>query len=169
MDRSQKVELVSTLRQGVEASSIVIVTQQKGLTVDEVNDLRRKMRGAGASYKVAKNTLVRRAVEGTQCEALSSLLTGPTAIAFAQDPVGVAKVAVEFANKNEKLKVVGGIFNGQALDAKAIENLSKLPSLDELRAKLVGLLVAPATRIAGVVQAPAGQLARVFAAYGKTA
>lgn len=169
MDRSQKVELVSTLREGVEASSIVIVTQQLGLTVDEVNDLRRKMRGAGANYKVAKNTLARLAVEGTQCASLSSVLTGPTAIAFAQDPVGVAKVAVEFANKNEKLKVVGGVMNGQYLDAKAIETLSKLPSLDELRAKILGIITTPATRIAGVVQAPAGQLARVFGAYGKTA
>ena len=169
MDRSQKVEQVSMLRASVEASPIVIITQQLGLTVDEVNDLRRKMRSAGATYKVAKNTLARLAVGGTQCASLSPLLTGPTAIAYAQDPVGVAKVAVEFANKNAKLKVVGGVMNGQALDAEAIETLSKLPSLDELRAKILGIITSPATRVACVVQGPAGQLARVFGAYGKTA
>ena len=124
------------------------------------------MREAGASFKVTKNRLTRLALEGTRFEALTSLFTGPTAIAYSDDPVAAAKVCVEFAKKNEKLTIVGGAMGAQVLDKSGIEALAKLPSLDELRAKLIGTLQAPATKLAGVTQAPAAQLARVFSAYG---
>jgi large subunit ribosomal protein L10 len=125
------------------------------------------MRAAGANFKVTKNRLARRAFAGTKFERLSPMFTGPTAIAFSRDPVAAAKVAVEFANKNDKLQIVGGSLGTEQLDAKGIKALATLPSLDQLRGKILGLLQAPATRIASVLQAPAGQLARVFAAYGK--
>lgn len=169
MDRSEKEQLVSSLRQGLAESSLVIVTQQKGLTVAEVSDLRRKMREVDAQYKVAKNTLARLAVAGTQNEGLDGMLSGPTALAYSKDPVAAAKVTIKFANSNEKLKIVGGALNGRLLNSQEIDALSKLPSLDELRAKMIAIISTPATRIAGILQAPAGQLARVFSAYGKKA
>jgi large subunit ribosomal protein L10 len=144
---------------------LVVVTQQSGLTVAEVNDLRTRMREAGASYKVTKNRLTKLALEGTQYEALKSLFEGPTAIAYSEDPVAAAKVAVKFADENDKLTVIGGAMGAEMLDQTQVEALAKLPSLDELRGKLVGVLQAPATKVAGVIQAPAGQLARVFSAY----
>lgn len=169
MDRSEKEQLVSSLRQGLAESSLVIVTQQKGLTVAEVSDLRRKMREVDAQYKVAKNTLARLAVVGTQNEGIDSMLSGPTALAYSKDPVAAAKVTIKFANSNEKLKIVGGALNGRLLNSQEIDALSKLPSMDELRAKMIAIISTPATRIAGILQAPAGQLARVFSAYGKKA
>lgn len=169
MDRSEKEQLVSSLRQDLEASNLLIVAQQTGLTVAQVSDLRRQMREAGAQYKVAKNTLARLAIAGTENEPIVSFLTGPTALAYSKDPVAAAKVTIKFANTNDKFKVIGGALNGRILNAKDIENLSRLPSLDELRAKIIGVISTPATRIAGVLQAPAGQLARVFSAYGKKA
>ena len=166
MDRAEKEQLVSFLRDTFQEAGLVVVTRQSGLTVAEANDLRTRMREAGASYKVTKNRLTKLALEGTNFEALQPLFEGPTAIAYSSDPVAAAKVAVKFANENNKLAVVGGAMGAQVLDDKGIEALAKLPSLDELRGKLVGLLQAPATKIAGVMQAPAGQLARVFGAYG---
>ncbi|OLE32260.1 MAG: 50S ribosomal protein L10 [Alphaproteobacteria bacterium 13_1_20CM_3_64_12] len=145
----------------------VVVTHQTGLTVDEVTQLRRQMRNAGARYRVTKNRLVRRALEGTPFANLAPLFTGPTAIAFSRDPVAAAKAAVEYANRNNKLTVIGGGLSGQALDAAAIKALASLPSLDELRSKLIGLLNAPATKLATLLQTPAGQLARVVAAYAE--
>lgn len=168
MDRSEKEKLVSSLREGLSEASLVVVTQQSGLTVAEVSDLRSQVREAGAQYKVAKNTLARLAIQGTQTEGLSDLLSGPTALAFSKDPVAAAKVTLKFAKNNDKLKVIGGVLDGILLSQKEVEALSKLPSLDELRAKILGVITTPATRIAGVVQAPAGQLARVFSAYGAT-
>jgi len=168
VDRSQKAKLVEGLHQALSDTVCVVVTHQNGLTVEEVTLLRRQMRAVGAGFKVTKNRLARRALEGTKFEQLSSLFKGPTAIAFSRDPVAAAKVAVEFANKNEKLLIVGGGLGAQQLDAKGIKALATMPSLDQLRGKLLGLLKTPATRIAGVLQAPGGQLARVFAAYGKT-
>ena len=165
MDRSQKEELVASLHQTFAETNLVIVTQQSGMTVAEVSDLRRKMRDAGASYKVTKNRLTRLALEGTRYEALKELFTGPTAIAVSADPVAAAKVCVSFAKANEKLIIVGGAMGETRLDAQAIQALATLPSLDELRGKLIGLLQAPATKVAGVVQAPAAQLARVLNAY----
>ncbi len=164
--RSQKEALVASLKQTFGEVNLVVVTQQSGMTVSEASDLRRQMREEGASYKVTKNRLTRLALEGTKFEALTPLFTGPTAIAYSDDPVAAAKVCVEFAKKNEKLTIVGGAMGVQMLDKSGIETLAKLPSLDELRGKLIGVLQAPATKVAGVVQAPAGQLARVFSAYG---
>lgn len=169
MDRTQKEELVSNLRDHLNACELVVVTQQSGLTVAEVTDLRSKVRGAGAQYKVVKNTLARLAVAGTEKEELTSLLNGPTALAYSEDPVAAAKAVMDFANDNDKLQVVGGVMNGQFLDAKGVEALSKMPSLDELRGKIAALLVTPATNIARISKEPAGQLARVFGAYGKSA
>lgn len=169
MDRSEKEQLVSSLRKGLAESNLVIVAQQTGLTVAQVSELRREMREAGAQYKVAKNTLARLAIAGTENEPMTSFLSGPTALAYSKDPVAAAKVTIKFANTNDKFKVVGGLLNGRLLNAKDIETLSKLPSLDQLRAKIIGVISTPATRMAGILQAPAGQLARVFSAYGKKA
>jgi len=165
VDRTQKEELVASMRSTFEEAGIVVVTQYSGLTVDDMTTLRNKMREVGAGFKVTKNRLTRLALEGTDYAGLADTFTGPTAIAYAADPVGAAKVAVEFAKKNDKLIVVGGAMPGTILDAAGVKSLAAMPSLDESRAKLVGLLQAPATKIAGVLQAPAGQLARVFGAY----
>ena len=165
MDRSQKQELVASLHRTFEQTNLVVITHQVGLTVGEVTRLRRQMREAGAGFKVTKNRLARLALEGTQFQGLASLFTGPTAIAYSADPVAAAKVAVTFANTNDKLTIVGGAMGAQILDPTAIKALATLPSLDELRGRLVGMLQTPATRVAAVLQAPAGQLARVFNAY----
>lgn len=146
---------------------MVVVTRNAGLTVAEATDLRRRMRAAGANIKVAKNRLTHLALDGTRFDAIKPLLKGPIALAWAHDPVAVAKVAVEFAKTNEKLVLIGGALGTQMLDADGIRALAELPSLDALRARLVGMLQTPATRIVGVLQAPAGQLARVFGAYAK--
>lgn len=161
MDRTQKEKMIGSLHETFKSAGLVVVTKQVGLTVAEMSDLRRQMRQASAGFKVAKNRLARRALEGTRYQHLSPLLKGPTALAYSHDPVAAAKVAVEFAGKNDKLTVIGGGLGERSLDPAAVKALATLPSLDQLRGKLVGLLVAPATRIAGVLQAPAGQLARV--------
>jgi large subunit ribosomal protein L10 len=169
MDREEKREFVAGLAQVFAETSMVVVTRNKGLTVAEVTDLRRKMRAAGAEFKVAKNRLAKLALEGTRFDGISPLLTGTTALAWATDPVIVAKTVVDYAKSNDRLELVGGALGAQTLDAAGVRALAELPSLDVLRGKLLGLLAAPATRIAGVLQAPAGQLARVFGAYAKTA
>jgi large subunit ribosomal protein L10 len=167
VDRAQKQKLVETLQQDLAETVCVVVTHQSGLTVAEATQLRRQMRNGGARYRVTKNRLARRALDGTRFAPLSALFTGPTAIAFSRDPVAEAKVTVEFANRNTKLTIVGGGLGGQLIDVAGVKELAALPSLDELRGKLVGLLVAPATRLARVLQAPAGQLARVLAAHAE--
>jgi large subunit ribosomal protein L10 len=167
VDRSQKEKLVASLHQALSDTACVVITHQSGLTVAEVTGLRRRMRDAGAGFKVTKNRLARLALKGTQFEGLSPMFTGPTAIAFSRDPVAAAKVAVEFANSNEKLVIVGGALGTKPLDADGVKALATLPSLDELRAKLLGMLQTPASRIASVLQAPGGQLARVLAARAK--
>ncbi len=169
MDRSHKEALVTSLHEQLSDTVCVVITHQTGMTVAEVTELRRQMRAAGASFKVTKNRLARIALTGTKFERLSSLFTGPTAIAYSRDPVAAAKVAVEFANKNEKLSIVGGGLGDQQLDAAGIKALATLPSLDQLRAKLLGLLQTPATRIAAVLQAPGSQVARVLDAYARKA
>lgn len=166
MDRAQKERLVADLNKILQDMTLVVVTHQKGLTVAEATDLRRRIRAAGANFKVSKNRLTRLALEGTKFQALQSLLTGPTAVAYSTDAVAAAKVCVEFAKKNDKLTIIGGALGEQALDVEGVKALAMLPSLDELRGKIVGLLQAPAVKLAGVTQAPAGQLARVFSAYG---
>lgn len=167
MLRSQKEEKVAALREAFGNAYLVVVAHQQGLSVAEATDLRRQLRGAGAGFRVTKNRLARIALEGTPYESIADLFTGPTAIAYSTDPVAAAKVSVEYAKKNEKLVILGGVMGTTTLDKAGIEALAKLPSLDELRAKLVGLIQTPATRVAGVLQAPAGQLARVFAAYAR--
>jgi len=165
VDRSKKEALVAELRQTFDENELVVVTHQSGLTVAEASDLRRRMRDAGARFKVTKNRLARIALQGTKFEHLTDLFTGPTAIAVSVDPVVAAKVAVEFANKNDKLTIVAGALGGKGLDLGAVQALAKLPSLDELRGKIIGLLQAPAGKLASVTQAPAAQLARVLNAY----
>lgn len=165
MDRVEKREFVAELTEAFAETSFILVTRNAGLTVAEVNNLRRKFREAGVSFKVAKNRLALIALEGTRFDGISPLLKGPTALSWSKDPVAVAKTAVDFAKTNDKFVLVGGALGSQLLDADGIKALSELPSLDNLRAKLLGLIQAPATKIAGVLAAPAGQLARVFAAY----
>ena len=165
MDRTEKREFVASLAAVFADASMVVVTRNAGMTVAEVTDLRRRMRAAGANYKVAKNRLATLALDGTQFDGIKPLLKGPTALAWARDPVAVAKAAVEFARLNEKFVVLGGALGTQTLDASGVKALSELPSLDALRAKLVGMLQTPATRIASVLQAPGGQIARVLAAH----
>ena len=164
MDRSQKAQVVESLNKALQTKSLVVITRQSGLTAGETADLRRKMRAADASFKVAKNRLARLALKGTQFEGLADLFKGPTAIASSADPVAAAKAAVDYANQNEKLVIVGGAMGSKLLDAEGVKALAKLPSLNELRAKLLGMLQTPATRVASVLQAPAGQLARVLKA-----
>ena len=167
-NRMHKADQIGWLQKAFgDATEIVVVTRQTGLTVAQVTDLRRKVRATGATYKVAKNHLTKIALKGTRFEAIATLLKGPTAIATAKDPVAVTKALVDFAKGNEKLTVIGGFFSGQVLDEAAIKTLASLPSLNELRAKIVGLLVAPAAKIARVIQAPPAQLARVLAARGR--
>lgn len=160
--------MVAELQETFESNNLVVVTHQSGLTVTEVSELRKQMREAGGSFKVTKNRLAKIALKGTKFEGLAESFTGPTAIAVSEDPVAAAKIAVEFANKNEKLQIVCGSLEAEALDIDAVKALAKLPSLDELRGKLIGMIQTPATRIAGVLQAPSGQLARVFGAYGSS-
>ncbi len=166
MDRSQKQTLVDSLHKTLSGASLVVVTRQSGLTVKEVTDLRRQMRAAGATYKVTKNRLARLALKDTPYQELAPLFTGPTAVACSKDPVAAAKVAVKYADSNEKITILGGSLGDRKLDVAAIKSLATLPSIDALRGKLIGLIQAPATKVAGVLQAPAGQLARVFGAYG---
>jgi large subunit ribosomal protein L10 len=166
MDRSQKAESVAALNATFAEAGVVVVTRNLGLSVAQSTDLRAKMRDAGASYKVAKNRLAKLALKDTGYEGLEEYLTGPTAIATSADPVAAAKAAVDFAKTNDRLEIVGGSMGGQLLDQKGIQALAALPSLDQLRATLVGLVNAPATKIAQLSTAPAAKLARVFGAYG---
>jgi large subunit ribosomal protein L10 len=164
MDRAQKAESIESLEGVFAAAGAVVVTHYSGLTVAELSDLRGRLRKEGASFKVVKNRLAQKALKDAG-EGVSTLFKGPVGIAYAPDPVSAAKIATEYAKGNDKFTVVGGFMGETLLDAAGVDALAKLPSLDQLRAKLVGLIQAPATRIAGVVQAPAAQLARVFSAY----
>ena len=165
MDRTQKEAVVATLNQVFSNTGVVVVTHYKGMTVAQMTDLRVRMSQAGANFKVVKNRLVKLALEGTDAAEIKDLFSGPTAIAFSDDPVAAPKVAAGFAKENEHLVILGGAMGTTVLDPSGVKALAELPSLDELRAKLVGMIQTPATRIAGVVQAPAGQLARVMNAY----
>jgi large subunit ribosomal protein L10 len=165
MDRAEKSELVTSLQQVFQNTNVVVVCHYAGLTVAQMSALRRQMRQAGASVKVAKNRIAKIALEGTDVASISALLKGPTLIAYSGDPVAAPKIATEFAKVNEKLVILGGAMGVTALDPNGVKALAALPSLDELRAKLVGLVQAPATKIAQVVTAPATKVARVFGAY----
>jgi large subunit ribosomal protein L10 len=167
VDRVEKQEAVAALRGTFEESAIVVVTHYSGLTVAELGVLRSQMREVGASFKVTKNRLTRLALEGTSYQSIDELFRGPTAIAYSADPVAAAKAAVGFAKTNDKLVILGGAMGDTRFDANGIKALATLPSLDELRGKLVGLIQAPATKVAGVLQAPAGQVARVISARSK--
>ena len=167
MEKAKKAEVVEELKGVFASSGSVVVAHYKGLTVAQLGDLRTRMRAAGASFKVAKNRLAMRALQGTPIEAISHLFKGPTGIAFSKDPVAASKVVVAYAKDNAKLVVLGGSVGSTALDAEGVKALATLPSLDELRGKIIGLIQAPATKIAGILQAPAGQLARVISAYSR--
>lgn len=164
MDRSQKEELVSQVRNDLQQAKSVIVTRQTGLSVAEATQLRRAMRGAGAEFKVLKNTLAQIAVKGTSLEEMNTHFQGPTALGYSQDPVAAAKVLSKFAEKNDKLSIVAGYLDGQILDAKAVKALANLPSLNELRAKILGVLNAPATKLAMLTKEPARRVACVLSA-----
>ena len=165
MDRAQKEQLVEELGQIFEASGVVVVAHYEGMTVAQMQDLRAQMREAGGSVRVAKNRLAKIALDGKPCASIADYLTGMTVLAYSEDPVAAAKVADKYAKANDKFVVLGGFMGDKVLDAKGVETLSKLPSLDQIRASFLGLLNTPATRIAGITQAPAAQLARVFNAY----
>ncbi|MBV1917644.1 MAG: 50S ribosomal protein L10 [Sphingomonadaceae bacterium] len=165
MDRSQKTDTVAQLNATLGEAGLVVVTRNLGMSVAQSTDLRTQMRDAGASFKVSKNRLAKLAIADTDYQGISDLLTGPTALATSVDPVAAARVAVNFAKTNDKLEIIGGSMGAQLLDEAGIKALAALPSLDELRAKLVGLVQAPATKIAQLSTAPAAKLARVFGAY----
>jgi large subunit ribosomal protein L10 len=164
VNRQEKAELIETLQTTLNASTTVVVTHQVGMTVAESSDLRAKMREAGAGFKVTKNRIAKLALKGTRYEELEGMFTGPTAIGTSDDPVAAAKALVDFAKANDKLTVIGGSMDGKILDKAGVEALAKMPSLDELRGRLVGLIQAPAAKIARVTQAPAGKVARVIKA-----
>jgi len=168
VERAEKQELVASLHEVFSGAASVVVVHYDGLSVAEITNLRSQMREVGASLKVTKNRLTRLALKGTDYEGIADLFTGPTAIGFADDAVAPAKSLAAFAKKNEKLRILGGGMGDTVLDQDGVKALAELPSLDELRGKLVGLLQAPAQKVAAVTQAPAGQLARVFGAYGAT-
>ncbi len=165
MERAEKAELVTALNAVFKDTGTVVVAHYTGLTVSAMTALRGKMREAGGGVKVAKNRLAKLALKGTDAESIGDLLKGPTVIAYSKDPVAAAKVAIDFAKTNEKLVILGGAMGRTALDPNGVKALASLPSLDELRAKLVGMIVTPATRVAQVLAAPAGQVARVIGAY----
>ena len=167
MNRSEKKEFVQKLKDEIDSSSSVIVAHYSGLTVDESEQLRSEMRSNGAKFKVTKNRLTKLALEQTQFKDIADLFTGPTAIAFSDDPVAPAKVAVNFEKKFDNFKIIGGGFDGEKIDNTKINFLATLPSMDELRGKIVGLLSAPAQKIASIVKEPAGKMARMMSAQSK--
>jgi len=169
MDRSQKADLVAELKNVFSETSVVVVTRNLGLSVAQSTELRLRMRDAGAQFKVAKNRLALIALDGTRYSPIGDLLKGPTALATSTDPVAAAKVAVDFARTTDKFEIVGGAMGDTVLDVNGIKALAELPSLDELRATLVGLIQAPASKIARTVNEPGAQLARIFQAYSAQA
>jgi large subunit ribosomal protein L10 len=169
MDRAQKREQVAQLKQTFNETGVVVITRNLGMSVAQSTALRIRMRDAGASFTVSKNTLALIAVEGTPYEPISDMLSGPTALATSPDPVAAAKVAVDFAKTTDRFEILGGAMGDTVLDVNGIKALAALPSLDELRATIVGLIQAPATKIARTVNEPGAQLARVFGAYAAQA
>ncbi|MDE8653011.1 50S ribosomal protein L10 [Novosphingobium album (ex Liu et al. 2023)] len=167
MDRSQKAESVAQLNATFNEAGAVVITRNLGMSVAQSTVLRTKMRDAGATYKVAKNRLAKLAIVDTDYAGIGDFLTGPTAIATSVDPVAAAKAVVDFAKTTDKIEIVGGAMGTQVLNAEGVKALASMPSLDELRAKLIGLVQAPATKIAQLSTAPAAKLARVFAAYAE--
>ena len=162
MKRSEKKDFVSKLKDEFSNSSSIIVAEYSGLTVNEAESLRNEMRSNGAKFKVTKNRLTKLAIADTQFKDMSDLFKGPTAVAYSSDPVAPAKIAVSFEKKFEKFKIIGGGYNGEKIDKEKIDFLAKLPSLDELRGKLIGLISAPAQKIASIACEPGGQIARLL-------
>ena len=167
MNQAQKQKEIEDLNGRFTDSEVVVLTHYSGLTVKQMSELRANLRAEGASFKVTKNTLAKRALKGTRYEQLEDMFTGPTGVATSQDPVAAAKVAHKFAKENDKLVILGGAMGDVLLSKEAVEQLASLPSLDELRSKIVGLLVAPATQVARVLQAPAQQMVGVTKAYSE--
>ena len=167
MERAEKREVVTALHDVFAKTGVVVVAHYAGLTVAQMTKLRSEMRNAGGRVKVAKNRLVKLALEGTDAKGIADLLKGPTCLAFSADPIAAPKIAVKFAKANEKFVILGGAMGGTVLDAKGVNSLADLPSLDELRGKLIGLIQAPASKIARTLNEPGAKLARVFGAYGK--
>ena len=167
MDRTRKAEVVTSLSGLMGDAGSVVVAHYSGMTVAQMGDLRSRMRAAGASFKVAKNRLAVRALEGTPAAAIAHLFKGPTGIAVSRDPVAASKVVVAYAKENAKLVILGGIVAGTAVDANGVKAFAELPSLDELRGRFIGLISGPATKLAGLLAAPGGQLARVIGAYSR--
>lgn len=165
MDRAVKAQSIETLKGVFADAGAVVVTHYMGLTVAEMTELRGRLRTEGARLKVVKNTLVQKALDGRGGEAGAALFKGPVAIAYGPDPVSAAKISTQYAKENDKFSIVGAVMGDQVLDATAVSALATLPSLDQLRGKIIGLVQAPATKVAGVLQAPAAQLARVLNAY----
>ena len=166
MERAEKREVVTALHDVFAKTGVVVVAHYAGLTVAQMTKLRSEMRSAGGQVKVAKNRLVKLALEGTDAKGIADLLKGPTCLAYSVDPIAAPKIAVKFAKANEKFVILGGSMGATVLDAKGVNSLADLPSLDELRGKLIGLLQAPASKIARTLNEPGAQLARVFGAYG---
>ena len=167
MDRAKKAETIEALNGVFGKSGVVVVAHYTGMTVSDMNRLRGRLRETGAQFKVSKNRLAVRALSGTKAGALESLFTGPTGIAFSEDPIAAVKGAVGYAKENDKFVILGGVMGDTVLKPEDVKALAELPSLDQLRAKIIGLIQAPATKLAGLLQAPAGQLARVIAAHAK--
>lgn len=165
MDKLQKEQVVAELQGSFSDAGSLVITHYKGLTVAEITELRNGMRNLGAEFRVTKNSLAKLALKNTKYEKLASLLVGPVAIAYSTDPIAAAKGIVEFANDNQKLVILGGAVGDEAVDIAGIKTLAKLPSLDVLRAKILGMLNTPATRIACVLQAPGSSVARVISAH----
>lgn len=168
MSKAKKEKEIQDIKKRFEESGVVVVTHNTGLNVPQMEELRAKLREQGATYKVTKNTLAKLAIKGTDYENIVDMFEGPVGIAVSEDPVAAAKVANDFAKDNEQLVILGGAMGSVVLDAKGVESLAKLPSLDELRGKIVGLLQAPATKVARVLQAPAQQVVGVTQAYGQS-
>ncbi len=166
-NRKVKEKLIANIGEELKDAEIVVVTHQTGLNADETRDLRVQMRKENVGLKIGKNTIIKHAIKGTKIAGLEKFLHGPTVLAYSKDPVAAAKVAAAFAKTNEKFKIIGAAMGDQVLDEAQTKALATLPSLDQLRGKIIGLLLAPATKIAGVLQAPAGQLARVVSARGR--
>lgn len=164
MLRAEKPEVVDGLRDTFAQSGVIVVTHYQGLNVAEMTDLRRVMRAAGGGFCVGKNRLVKIALDGTPFESTSDLFSGPTAIGFSQDPTVAPKVLTDWAKKNDKLKIIGGGLGTTLLTPEAVKALAEMPSIDELRAKLLGVLNAPASKLVGLLDQPATKLVRVLAA-----
>ena len=165
MDRAHKAESIEELKSVFASSGAVVVTQYKGMTFVEMSELRTRLRKAGAVLKVFKNRLAIKALDGSVGEQGEAMFKGPVALVYSADPVTAAKISAQYAKENDKLKIVGGVMGAEVLNESGVKALATLPSLDELRGKLIGLIQAPATKIAGVLQAPAGAVARVIAAH----